>query len=205
MDKFKTIKINATADFIEKKSEFIGHAYPAQSEAEALAILEAVRINHAKATHNAFAYIIDPVIKYAKANDDGEPSGTAGMPILECLRKESLVNVIVVVTRYYGGIMLGGGGLTRAYGRAAREAVVAAGIAEMLLHQQFQITVPYHLSGKVQYEILGAGHIIEAADYAENVAFTVIIKNDDADGFRTKITDMTAAAAIFGEINFVYR
>ena len=127
MESYKVPTCSAKAEFVEKKSRFIGRIWVTETEEEALDRIKEMRQQHWDATHNVYAYIIhDGPMRYT---DDGEPQGTAGMPVLEVLRGQNLENVCCVVTRYFGGTLLGTGGLIRAYGRAARDAVQAAGIS----------------------------------------------------------------------------
>ena len=125
MENYKTVKNDANAEFIEKKSRFIGYCRPVKSQDEAVNFINEIRSIHRQATHNVYAYILreDNIMRYS---DDGEPAGTAGVPVLEVLKKENLTDIAVVVTRYFGGVLLGAGGLVRAYGKSAKLGVDAA-------------------------------------------------------------------------------
>lgn len=195
LEKLTTIYKPAQIEIIEKKSRFIGHAYPVESEEDAIDILNTIRKQHAKATHNCFAWQIGQKNQFARQSDDGEPSGTAGMPILDLLRKEGIKNCLVVVTRYYGGTLLGTGGLVRAYGRAAKEAVNAAIIIEKIPYAKFSIKCPYGLSGKLQYEILQGGHVLLDTIYTDNVDFIVLVESIAMGGFMKDIKDISAGQA----------
>jgi len=181
LERFTTIYKPAEIEIIEKKSRFIGHAFPVESEEEALAILADIRKIHAKAVHNCFAWQIGDDNRYTRQSDDGEPSGTAGMPILDYLRKGGIQNTLVIVTRYFGGTLLGTGGLVRAYGRAAKEATEAAIIIEKVLHAKISVKCPYNLQGKLQYEILNNGHVLHDTIFADNVEFVVLTEAVNAD------------------------
>ena len=139
------------AEYIEKKSRFLGGVYPVTSEQEAKEILERVRKQHYDARHNCWCYILKSGQK--RYSDDGEPQGTAGMPILEMLKKEELYDVLCIVTRYFGGVKLGASGLTRAYGHGAKIALEAAGIAQMQPFRFASVPCPYALLETVRYDI----------------------------------------------------
>ena len=194
-ERFTTIHKPAEAEIIEKKSRFIGHAFPVESEEKALAILADVRKAHAKAAHNCFAWQIGGDNRSTRQSDDGEPSGTAGMPILDLLRKEGIKNALVIVTRYFGGTLLGTGGLVRAYGRAAKEAVAAAVIIEKVLHSKISIKCPYNLQGKLQYEILNNGHVLRDTFFTDNVEFIVLTESINTDRLVKSMMNASAGQA----------
>jgi len=195
LQSFKTIDKTAIIETMEKGSRFIGHAFPVDNEVDALAHLSEIRQTHAKATHNCWAWQMGMANQMTRQSDDGEPSGTAGMPMLDYLRKEDLKNVLVIVTRYYGGTLLGTGGLVRAYGHAAKEACIAARIVEKHLYQKFSIVVPYHLGGKLEFELRTGGHIIADALYAENINFSVLTEMPHAENLAKHITNITSSVA----------
>lgn len=179
---------------IEKKSKFIATVQPVDTEEKALAFLAQMRAKYPDATHNVYAYIIDEnnIFRYS---DDGEPGGTAGMPVLDTLRKEGIVDTAIVVTRYFGGTLLGTGGLVHAYGGAARQGLLAAGIVTRTLCNVVCVRVDYGLSGKMQYLIAGGGYILEDTAYTENVAFYVCCKIEDTDRFLAEVTEGTNGKA----------
>ena len=144
MDSYKTIEKEATDEFIERRSRFIGAIKPVKTEEEALAFIEERKTEHWQATHNCWAYIIKDN-QAQRYSDDGEPQGTAGIPILDIMRKEEIYNAVIVVTRYFGGIMLGAGGLIRAYAQGAKVAIQAGGIITMALCDIIELTLPYPL------------------------------------------------------------
>ena len=147
---YRTPAAAVSAEFIERKSRFIGTILPVKTEEEALAALAGVRARYRDATHNCFAYVLRQN-HLQRFSDDGEPQGTAGRPILEVLLREKLTDVCVVVTRYFGGILLGAGGLTRAYAAGCKCAVDAAEILDMRPATELRLTVDYSFYGKLQY------------------------------------------------------
>lgn len=153
MQDYKTVAEEAIAEFTEKRSRFIAQVAPVKTEEEALAFLEEVRTKHREARHNVYAYICreNNISRYS---DDGEPSGTAGLPVMNVLSRQGLTDVCVVVTRYFGGILLGAGGLARAYGKSAADGVLAAGVCEMIYSEVFSVVIDYPLLGKIQH-VLG--------------------------------------------------
>lgn len=186
---FKTVNKKATAEIIEKKSRFIANVMPVCSEDEALAFIQDIKKKHYDARHNCFAYIIeDSIIRFS---DDGEPSKTAGKPILDVLQGNNLKNVVVVVTRYFGGVLLGTGGLVRAYSKAAKEGVLASEIVEMNMYYKLIICVDYSLIGKLQHEIMLNNVITIDTDYSDVVKFYVYVKQQLSDDFIKHIINIT--------------
>lgn len=180
---------------VEKKSKFITHVKPVTSEAEALEFLQKMRSEYSDATHNVYAYIIDEnnIFRYS---DDGEPGGTAGMPVLDTIRKEGLVDVAVVVTRYFGGTLLGTGGLVHAYGGACRMGLENAGIITRVLCDTVSARVDYTLVGKMQHKIATDGYILEETVFENEVEFRVCLRKEEVEKFRTDITELTGGRAI---------
>ena len=185
---YKTIASPCEAKFIEKKSEFIGYLCPVQTEEQAIAFIEQIRAMHRKATHNCYAYILREN-NAARHSDDGEPGGTAGVPIYEVLRKEGLTDVCCVVTRYFGGIMLGAGGLVRAYTKGAKDAVDAAQIKCMASAEELLVTVDYGLYGRLAQIFLDFDARVENEEFADNVRITVCIREESAEKLREKLID----------------
>ena len=193
-NEYITVKDMASAEIVEKRSRFIANVKPVSSEEEALEFLNALRQKYWDARHNVYAYIVreNNIMRYS---DDGEPSGTAGVPVLEMLKKETLTDVIVVVTRYFGGILLGTGGLVHAYSKSAKEGIIAAGIKKMVLCRKFILRCDYNMLGKVQYEVAGfADAFCGESIYGEDVALEVYVTEDKEDAFVSMITDKTNAA-----------
>jgi uncharacterized YigZ family protein len=192
---YRTIHGYGEETIIIKKSKFIGYAMPVTSEEEAVAFIEEIRKKHWDATHNCYAYQIGYHDEIQKSSDDGEPSGTAGKPILEVIKKERLKNVVVVVTRYFGGIMLGAGGLVRAYGQTAALGLKAAGIVTRLLCNQVHISIDYTWLGKVEHEMRAHQFFIHHIDYAERVHVTAWVPVDDTDRLVKLLTNATSGRA----------
>lgn len=185
---YRTIASRCEARFVEKKSEFIGYLAPVESEEQAVAFVNEIRAMHRKATHNCYAYILREN-STARHSDDGEPSGTAGVPIYEVLRKEELCDVACVVTRYFGGIMLGAGGLVRAYTRGAKDAVNAARIKVMAMAARVEITVDYSLYGRLPQIFSEFDTRTESEDFADSVRITVCVREELAGALREKLVD----------------
>lgn len=184
---YKTIESRVEARFEEKKSEFIGYLSPVENEEEANAFIEEIRAMHRRARHNCYAYILKD--GGARHSDDGEPQGTAGVPIYEVLQKEGLSGVCCVVTRYFGGILLGAGGLVRAYTKAASDAVNSAKIKEMALAVRAEITLSYSLYGKLAkiFEELKVKTANER--FEDNVTVTVYVREQFANDLRERLVD----------------
>ncbi len=185
---YKTIAAACEARFVEKKSEFIGYLCPVQTEEQAVAFVERIRAMHRKATHNCYAYILREN-NTVRHSDDGEPGGTAGVPIYEVLRKEGLTDVCCVVTRYFGGILLGAGGLVRAYTKGAKDAVDAAEIKQMAMAAQVDIAVDYGLYGRLAQIFADFDARVGREDFADNVRITVFIREENADKLCEKLVD----------------
>jgi len=168
------LKSYADTYFIEKKSKFISYSKPVYSEEEALQFISSIRKKHYDASHNCYSYILGESMNIQRSSDDGEPSGTAGIPILEVLKKEEITNSIVVVTRYFGGIMLGAGGLIRAYTEGAAKGIKASGIVKVQPFAVYRLKMDYGLLSKLQYEIPKKDYIIEGIEYLENVTMRVL-------------------------------
>ncbi len=202
---YKTIYEQGYSVFEENKSEFISNVFPVETEAEANEKLAEMRKQYKDATHNCFAYVIleNGVLK-ERYSDDGEPSGTAGMPILEVLRREELLNLLVVVTRYFGGTELGKGGLTRAYGRGAKDGVVASKIITREPYEKFVYTVSYELSGKLQFVILQNNGIIADTEYSDTVTFTVYSKVKDIKTLSEEVQEITNGQADINPVESLF-
>lgn len=202
---YKTVAKEIEITLIEKKSKFLARIKPVETPEEAEEFIEAIRKEHWNATHNVPAYILGVNQEIQKFSDDNEPSGTAGLPMLEILKAHEVVNVVVVVTRYFGGTLLGRGGLIRAYGGATRAALEAAGIIRMVPALKVAITVDYVHSGKVQNELLSAGVILEDTDYLQDVTFNTILFPEEMESLRQQIQEYTANEFIWQEGDQIYR
>lgn len=187
-----------------KGSLFYGRAVPIADEDGFRALLAAARTAHPEANHHAFAYRLGAKGAIARFSDDGEPGGTAGRPIMEALLRESLVYVAVVVSRHFGGTLLGAGGLARAYGGTAAAAVRAAGATAMRPHVRLRLTVDYNRLGAVQQEIRHLGLRPPEEEFGAEVALTVTVPREQADAFRARVTDISAGEAEIVVMGTVY-
>jgi len=191
-----TLEKAASAELTEKKSVFIGYASPVESEEEAIEFIKAIKKKHADARHNVYAYMLNGG-GIARYSDDGEPQGTAGVPVLDIIRKGGFCDAVIVVTRYFGGILLGAGGLVRAYSAAARMAVEAAGIVTYDLFTEFSLTVSYNDHGKLTTLLAQADPLRDGIDYAEGVTLRLALPMDELEDFRAKASEITAGRAAF--------
>lgn len=196
MDNFRTVKSQGSHELIINKSRFICSMKRTESEADAQAFIEDIRAKHPKANHNCFAYLIGNTNSIQRMSDDGEPSGTAGVPMLEVLKKQQLKNTTAVVTRYFGGVKLGAGGLIRAYGSAVSEAINAIGLVEKQMNQLVSVDISYHLSGKLQNTLEQSPYIIQSIDYTDTVLFNCIVKIEELEQFKLDITNWTSAQGV---------
>ena len=177
-------------EFIEKKSRFIGRIWQVETEEEALAKIQEMKKQHYDATHNCWAYIIrDGAVRFS---DDGEPGGTAGMPMIQVLQREQLYNVVCVVTRYFGGILLGSGGLVRAYTKGAKIAVDAAGKSMKRVWSVLYLPCPYTYYERVKLEVAAFGGIIRDTQFTQEVELEILLAEADVQPFLDRLTDMTA-------------
>lgn len=204
IENYKVAYIGCEAEIIEKKSRFIGMVFPITSEEEAVTIIEQLRKKYWNATHNCYAYVCGKQNELQRFSDDGEPSGTAGKPILDVLLGEEIHNALIVVTRYFGGTLLGTGGLVRAYSKAAKEAVMQSVIITKIQSKQMQIITDYNAVGKIQYIL--AQMEIDTIDtqYTEQVEFNLVVPNDMVHALSKKITEATSATAVLEEVKDVY-
>ncbi|MBQ9482879.1 MAG: YigZ family protein [Ruminiclostridium sp.] len=186
---YKTIEGSAEARFIEKKSEFIGYIRHTATEQEALDFIAGIRAMHRKATHNCYAYILREN-NLSRHSDDGEPGGTAGVPIYEVLRKEGLTDVTCVVTRYFGGILLGAGGLVRAYTKGAKEACDAAKTLDMRTAAQLELHLDYTFYGKIGRTLGSYDVRVENEEFGADVTITLFIPVENETAFTSELTDI---------------
>ncbi|MBQ1536952.1 MAG: YigZ family protein [Ruminococcus sp.] len=202
-DGYKTIRGAAQDELEEKKSRFIAQLLPVQTEEEAVEFINSVKAQNRKARHNVYAYILrkDNISRYS---DDGEPQGTGGVPVLETLKGAGLTDVCCVVTRYFGGVLLGTGGLARAYSGSCKLAVNAAQIMEICRCSKFDIACDYDLYGKLTRLMPEYGAKTLAEDFAENVKMTVIVKSAFAEAFRDELVDASNGRVDIDEITGLY-
>ena len=190
-------------EFYEKKSHFIGRVWPVETEEDALAKIQEMKKQHYDATHNCWAYIIkDGAVRFS---DDGEPGGTAGMPMLQVLQREGLYNIVCVVTRYFGGILLGAGGLVRAYTKGAKIAVDAAGKSMKRVWTVVYLPCPYTFYERVKLLVAEFGGIIRETEFGAEVELEVLFPEANVTAFFEKLTDMTAATVEGMETGQEYR
>lgn len=187
---YSTINGFAEASFIERKSEFIGYIKHVETNDEAVDFINEIRAKHRKATHNVYAYILREG-STSRYSDDGEPQGTAGVPVLDVLQKEGLTDVCCVVTRYFGGILLGGGGLVRAYSHSAKIAVEAAERLIMCRCYPINITVDYNLYGKISYILPEFETKVLDTVFASDVTVKMLVKSNLAEKLKEKLIDTT--------------
>ena len=190
-------------EFIEKKSRFIGRVWPVETEEEALSKIQQMKKQHYDATHNCWAYIIHGGA--VRFSDDGEPGGTAGMPMLQVLQREGLCNIVCVVTRYFGGILLGAGGLVRAYTKGAKIAVDAAGKSIKRVWTVLYVPCPYSFYERVKLEIDAFGGILRSTEFGAEVDMEVLFPEANAQPFLSRLTDLTSGTVEGMEIGQEYR
>ncbi|GIN12026.1 IMPACT family member YvyE [Shouchella clausii] len=201
---YYTVKQAGEHEIIIQKSRFIAHLSRAETEEKAIAFIESIKKQHWQATHNCSAYLIGEQNLIQKANDDGEPSGTAGVPMLEVLKKRNLKDTAVVVTRYFGGIKLGAGGLIRAYGGAVSEGLNAVGIVERTLMRIVHTAVDYTWLGKIENEIRQSPYLLQGIDYLDNVVIRTYVKEAETETFQQWMTERTNGQAKLSEGELVY-
>lgn len=191
---YYTVSEVAEASFIEKRSEFIGYIAPVKTDEEAVNFINMIKAKHRKAKHNVYAYILrkDNISRYS---DDGEPQGTAGVPVLDVLQKRGLTDVCVVVTRYFGGILLGGGGLVRAYSHAASLACDAAHTMDMCLCHRLKICTDYGMYGKLTYILPNFETITVNSDFADSVTLELLVLSKKLSALISEITEITNGSA----------
>ena len=188
-------------EFVEKRSRFIGHVWPVESEEEARGYIEAMKKKYYDARHNCWCYRIREggVERYS---DDGEPQGTAGQPMLNVFQREEVTNVCCVVTRYFGGVLLGAGGLVRAYTQAAKLALDDAGISVVRRWVEVSVPCPYALFERMKQEVEGAGGVLGDVEYAADVTVKALLPEGAVEAFSARVTELTAgrvSAAVTGE------
>ena len=190
-------------EFVEKKSRFIGRVWCVETEEEALEKIQQMKKQHYDATHNCWAYVIrDGGMRFS---DDGEPGGTAGNPMMQVLQRENLYNVVCVVTRYFGGVLLGAGGLVRAYTKGAKIAIDAAGKSMKRVWTVLYLPCPYTYYDRVKLEVAAYGGIIRDTQFGAEVEMEILFAEAQTQPFLDRLTDMTAATVEAMEIGREYR
>ncbi|USB34130.1 YigZ family protein [Paenibacillus sp. YPG26] len=204
LERYRTVREPGSKEIVIKKSRFIGHIIPVHTESEAIAFIEQNKKEHWNATHNCSAYMIGERDEIQKQSDDGEPSGTAGKPILEVIRNQGLKNVAIVVTRYFGGIMLGAGGLIRAYTDGAVAAIEAGGAITLVLHRQIYVEVDYTWLGKIENELRTRGVRTGPSSFADRVTLLCLPEDPEAEVFKAWMIDLTQGQSVITEGERVY-
>ena len=190
MKEYRIPTMDATAEFIERRSRFMGHIFLTETEEEALKRIKEMREKYWDATHNVYAYIIkDGPTRFS---DDGEPGGTAGMPVLQVLQREEIYNVTCVVTRYFGGILLGAGGLVRAYAHSAKIGLDAAGRSMKRVWSGIYMPCPYNWFERIRLEVLAFGGIVRNTDFGMDVEFELLLPEAQTQPFLDRVYDISS-------------
>ena len=189
MSTYKTLHEFGMDEIIIEKSTFIGYAKPIKTEEEAIEFVNEIKKKHKDATHNVWAYTVGKTMNIQRYSDDGEPQGTAGIPTLEVIKKEDLRDVVVVVTRYFGGVKLGAGGLVRAYTKGAKIGI------EKVMYKEVRIKIDYNQLGKVQNEIMNMNYFVKDTIYEDNVEIIVYSRLEEVKVLTDKMIDITSATA----------
>lgn len=188
---YRTCMKETSKEYEEKKSVFIGQIKRVYTEEEAREFIDQVKKKHREATHNCFAYVLGEKKLIMRYSDDGEPQGTAGVPILECINKKDVVDVVVVVTRYFGGTLLGAGGLVRAYTKACSLVIDESGTVEVVKGFEIFLTMSYDLLGKFQHSFSERGIHIENTEYTDKVKATIIIESDKVESVKKLVAEIS--------------
>ncbi len=199
MSEYKIVAKPGVGEFVDKKSRFIAHVYAIDSEEQAQGYIEELKKKYWDARHNCYGYVIGKNNETQRFSDDGEPSGTAGKPILEVIKGNDIHNVLIVVTRYFGGTLLGTGGLIRAYTKSSQEGIENASIVRKVQGIRTKIETDYNGIGKIQYIAASMGIKNMDTIYTEKVIIDITVKKEDYDGFEKKVVEATNGKVVFGE------
>ena len=193
----------AQSEFTEKRSRFIGHLLPVETEEQAREFIAQMKKKYYDARHNCWCYLIGrDVLRYG---DDGEPQGTAGQPMLNVFQRENVTNVVCVVTRYFGGILLGTGGLVRAYTAAAKDALLDASVNEMRQWASLRVTCPYSLYDRVRLEAEKLGAVFENTDYGADITLALLLPEEAAEPFAQTLRELSAGRLVPEKVGSVFR
>ena len=204
LEKYKTVYEGGEGEIIEKKSRFIATVRPVNTEEEALAFIEEMKKKYWDARHNCYVYSVGKNREYTRCSDDGEPSGTAGRPMLDVILGEDIYNVAVVVTRYFGGVLLGTGGLVRAYSKAVQEGFRESRIIEKKHGICLTVTTDYTGIGKIQYIAGERGIPVLGSEYTDKVIMKLLIPSEDVDNVQKAVTEGTNGRAIMEKEKELY-
>lgn len=188
---YLTVKKQVETHFVEKKSKFIAYVKPIKLKEEAIDFISEIKSKHWDASHNVYAYHITGDSAYQKYSDDGEPTGTAGLPVLNAITMKNLTNTIVVVTRYFGGTLLGTGGLVRAYGKSASLGIEAAKIVKIIFCNEYNIFFPYTIVSKAERFLNDKEYRIKNIEYTQEVKYNIYIPKDKEDKFFYELSNLT--------------
>lgn len=204
-EQYRTVRREGVHEIEVKKSRFLTTLAPAATEEEALAVLRRVRERHPTATHHCFAYVIGPGGGVQKSGDDGEPGGTAGVPMLQMLLRREVRDTVAVVSRWFGGIQLGAGGLIRAYGGAVGQALDALGTVALRRLRLLAVTADHQRAGRLENDLRAGGHAVRDVHYGEQVTIEVGVAEDEVESFRSWLADATAGTAGLdvGDVTYV--
>ncbi len=195
MSLYKSIHQYGQDEIIINKSKFISSVQPVNSEEEAIEFIEKIKKEFKEASHNVYAYVVGQDNNVQRFTDDGEPSGTAGMPVLNVINQENLKNVVVVVTRYFGGVLLGAGGLARAYTKSAKAGLEKGLIVNKELYHEISTTIEYTMLGKIENKLTKNNFIIKDKKYGENVDIIVLVKDEEIDKLNNLFNEITSGKA----------
>ena len=203
MDSYRIPTGNGASEYVEKRSRFLGLVQPVRSEDEAREIIAACKKQYHDARHNCWCYILRGGAK--RYSDDGEPQGTAGQPMLNVFEREGIENVLCVVTRYFGGILLGTGGLVRAYTAAAKDALLDAGVNEMRQWASLRVTCPYSLYDRVRLEAEKLGTVFENTDYGADITLALLLPEEAVEPFAQTLRELSAGRLVPEKVGSVFR
>ena len=203
-ESIKVITSNGTGEIVEKKSRFIGNVFAVGSVKEAEEKIAEISKKYWDARHNCYAYVIGENGESTKCSDNGEPSGTAGKPILEVINGAGITNVLIIVTRYFGGVLLGTGGLVRAYTQAAQAGIAASGVGELVYSQKLTLTVAYDKVNTIQYFLGQKSITIQDSRYAADVEFDICVKESDVEAIKNELVSKCEGQIIIadGDTNY---
>ncbi|MHA5112207.1 YigZ family protein [Oenococcus oeni] len=201
MKQLITVRQNSTKELIIKKSRFIADIYPLKEEQEAKKIIENVRKKNPNANHVVFAYTVGLNREIQRMSDNGEPVGTAGKPVLDAITKNNLINVLITVTRYFGGIKLGAGGLIRAYSQSASQTIENAQLATLVNYDRLQLIFDYSLIDKLKYFIEKQKAVVMETNYQTKVQAVILVETSDSKNFQKRLIDLFSGRIIVKKIN----